>query len=178
MRKNMKKVLGLTLCLACTVCMMGCSDGGTAKESVTMKKMPASTENSVEKQREESVETKTEVTVQKGYDLNENVFLCPVVYDDDPTDERGWPVPLAEPDYDLHFLPGATEMWAQGCSYASTIVIPDEYSPNEEIDESRMLHIYLVYNNATGLQFVPLFTSYATGGYFRNQCTGWRGECL
>lgn len=49
--------------------------------------------------------------------LLKDLFLCPVVYDDDPCEMNGKPLPLLDEDTEIHFSSKAADMYKLGSKY-------------------------------------------------------------
>lgn len=97
-----------------------------------------------------------------GIDLNSDLFLAPVLFDDE-TEEA-----LTAPDTQLHFFPVAGRMWQAGSArlWGSTDM-PEGYAPATE-SVGRFMHVRCL-QAPTGDQYLPLFTSFDALFYYFGQ---------
>lgn len=91
-------------------------------------------------------------------DLQNDLFLCPAVYDSDPLDAAGMPMPLEVPDRALHFTEHAARMLESGSSLICMDSLPADLLPAEE-PLGEFFHFRTV-KAPDGKEYIPLFLPY------------------
>lgn len=89
-------------------------------------------------------------------DMKKDLYLIPVIFDGEDASTV-----LSEPDYELHYFPGAAKMFSEGSRINCTDLIPANFR-NAGKARSEVMHARLLLNKQTGKQYVPLFLSYET----------------
>lgn len=91
-------------------------------------------------------------------DLLHDLFMCPIIFDGEETDENGVPTALAQEDNELHVTAPAYAMIEQGSKLALIEDLPEKLVLSEKADKG-LIH-YRKINTPDGRAFIPLFVSY------------------
>ncbi len=97
-----------------------------------------------------------DVSEKSDTSINNAIFLIPVLFDNE--DEN---TVLDAPDYNLHVMPKAVLSIKEG----HPVMVKDledfpEYKPQTKPGEGQNIHLRMLKNGATGLEYIPLFVSY------------------
>ncbi|MGN0167070.1 MAG: SseB family protein [Acetatifactor sp.] len=90
--------------------------------------------------------------------LLKDLFLCPVVYDDDPCEMNGKPLPLLDEDTEIHFSSKAADMYKLGSKIFMLDAFPETLQPAKEARKG-ILHLRKI-DSPDGHSYIPLFISY------------------
>ena len=100
--------------------------------------------------------TENKETEKRDSSFNNAVFLIPVLFDNEDDNTV-----LDAPDYNLHVMPKAALAIEEG----HPVMIKDsddfpDYKPQTKPGEQQNIHLRMLKNGATGLEYIPLFVSY------------------